>query len=207
MNLREDKHWSYGSKRQHAGDAGPATVAVLSAPGADRQDRRAQSPKFRREVTEYVTSMPATATAEVTKVKQRDVRALSGQYETNAAVSGAIADIVRFDRPDDWVRTLKTRIEHRPTAACSRRATARLPAGRADWVIVGDLAQIESTCAQARLGGAGPRRGRQGAALTAEAMIARLYTVRARSTDDANRPGRRGARRHGHCVHCSGDSS
>jgi predicted Zn-dependent peptidase len=66
--------------------------------------------EIRREGSEFIGAKPVTAT-ELEHLAQRDVRGLSGQYETNAAVSGAIAEIVRFGRPDDWVRTLKRRLE------------------------------------------------------------------------------------------------
>jgi predicted Zn-dependent peptidase len=149
MNLREDKHWSYGA------NAGmPETLGqrpwLLSAPV--QTDKTSDAIKeIRREIAEYVTSQPATS-SEVTKVKQRDVRALSGQYETNAAVAGAIADIVRFARPDDWVRTLKGRLEAQTDAGVQQAAQHAFRPDALTWVIVGDLSLIEAPLRKLGLG-------------------------------------------------------
>jgi predicted Zn-dependent peptidase len=99
--------------------------------------------ELRRELAEFVGAKPA-APDEIAKVRNRDVRALSGQYETNAAVGGAIADIVRFARPDDYVSTLRARLEGQTEAGVRQAAAQAFRPDTLTWVIVGDLAQIEA---------------------------------------------------------------
>ena len=141
MNLREEKHWSYGSR-----SGLPETLGqrpwLLSAPVQTDKTVEAIN-ELRRELAEFVGARPAT-TDEVAKVRNRDVRALSGQFETNAAVSGAIADIVRFGRPDDYVRTLRSRLEAQTESGVRAAATQAFQPDTLTWVIVGDLSQIES---------------------------------------------------------------
>ncbi len=140
MNLREQKHWSYGA-RASLPDALGQRPWLLSAPV--QTDRTLEAiAEIRREVADFVGKQPATQD-EVEHILQRDVRALSGQYETNAAVSGAIADIVRFGRPDDWVRTLKARLEAQTTAGVRAAAATAFRPDALTWVVVGDLAKIE----------------------------------------------------------------
>jgi predicted Zn-dependent peptidase len=141
MNLRETKHWSYGARSSL-----PDTLAqrpwLLSAPV--QTDKTVDSIReLRRELAEFIGAKPATP-EEVAKVRNRDVRALSGQFETNAAVSGAIADIVRFGRPDDYVRTLRARLEGQTDEGVRQAAAQAFQPGTLTWVIVGDLAQIEA---------------------------------------------------------------
>jgi predicted Zn-dependent peptidase len=141
MNLRETRHWSYGAR-----SALPDTLAqrpwLLSAPV--QTDKTVDSiSELRRELAEFVGKQPATAD-EVAKIRNRDVRALSGQFETNAAVSGAIADIVRFGRPDDYVRTLRARLEAQTEAGVRQAAAQAFRPDTLTWVIVGDLSQIEA---------------------------------------------------------------
>jgi predicted Zn-dependent peptidase len=76
-------------------------------------------------------------------MRNRDVRSLPGRFETNAAVSGAIAEMTIFDRPDDYVRTLKQRIEAQTDEAVRAAARASLDSSRLTWVVVGDLKVIE----------------------------------------------------------------
>ncbi len=149
MNLREDKHWSYGASASLL-DARGQRPWLLSAPV--QTDKTGESiVEIRREIDEYIGSKPATA-EEITKIKNQEVRSLSGQYETNGSVSGAIAEMIIFDRPDDYVRTLKTRIEAQKDEAIRAAARESLHPSQMTWVIVGDLAQIEEPIRRLELG-------------------------------------------------------
>jgi zinc protease len=149
MNLREDKHWSYGSRASLA-DALGQRPWLLSAPV--QTDKTVESMReILREVTEYVGARPATA-EEVTKIRNRDVRALSGRYETNAAVAGAITEMITFGRPDNYVRTLKGRIEAQTDDGVRAAAREALDPARLTWVVIGDLAKIEQPIRDLKLG-------------------------------------------------------
>ena len=84
--------------------------------------------------------------------RNRDVRALSGRFETNASVAGAIADIVVYQRPDDYVRSLKARIESQTDAGVRDAARGALLPAALTWVIVGDLRKIEQPIRDLQLG-------------------------------------------------------
>jgi predicted Zn-dependent peptidase len=141
MNLREQKHWSYGT-RASVPDAVGQRPWLLSAPV--QSDKTVESiAEIRRELAEFVGTRPATA-EEIDKIRNRDVRALSGTYETNASVAGAIAEIVRFDRPDDWIATSKARLEAQTDEGVRATAQRSFRPDALTWVIVGDLAKIEA---------------------------------------------------------------
>jgi len=149
MNLREDKHWSYGARASLA-DARGQRPWLLSAPV--QTDKTVESMReILREVNEFVGARPAT-TEEVAKIRNRDVRALSGRYETNAAVAGAIAEMITFGRPDDYVRTLKGRIEAQTDDGVRAAARGALDPARLTWVVIGDLAKIEQPIRDLKLG-------------------------------------------------------
>jgi zinc protease len=140
MNLRETRHWSYGARSNLSETLGQRPW-LLSAPV--QTDRTVDSIReIQRELREFTTSRPATA-EEIAKIRNRDVRALSGQFETNAAVGGAISDMIRFGRPDDYVRTLRARLEAQTEDGVRAAASAFHPQ-TLTWVIVGDLAKIEA---------------------------------------------------------------
>jgi predicted Zn-dependent peptidase len=80
------------------------------------------------------------------------VRALSGRYETNAAVSGAIAEAITFGWPDDYVRTLKSRLEAQTDDGVRAAARASLDPSRLTWVVIGDLKTIEQPVRDLGLG-------------------------------------------------------
>ena len=149
MNLREDKHWSYGASAFMA-DARGQRPWMLSAPV--QTDKTVESMReIQREVAEYVGARPATPD-EIAKVRNRDVRALSGKFETNGAVAAAIADMIVFDRPDDYVRTLKDRIEAQTDDGVRAAAREALDPSRLTWIVIGDLARIEQPIRDLKLG-------------------------------------------------------
>jgi predicted Zn-dependent peptidase len=149
MNLREDKHWSYGARSSLTETRGQRPW-LLSAPV--QTDKTVESiQELRRELADIVAARPITSD-EVAKVRSRDVRALSGQYETNAAVSGAIGELVRFGRPDDYVQTLRARLEAQTDAAVRAAAAQALRPDALTWVIVGDLSKIEAPIRELGLG-------------------------------------------------------
>ena len=149
MNLREDKHWSYGARSSLTETRGQRPW-LLSAPV--QTDKTVESIReIRRELADLLAAKPITAD-EVDKIRSRDVRALSGQYETNAAVSGAIGDIVRFGRPDDYVRTLQSLLEAQTDAGVRQAAAQAFRPDSLTWIIVGDLSKIEAPIRELGLG-------------------------------------------------------
>ena len=141
MNLREDKHWSYGASTSFGGAVGQRPWLVYAPV---QTDKTAESlTEMRREIEEYVDKRPATD-EEIDKIKANDVRSLPGQFETAAAVLGAIRSIELYDRPDDYVDTLKARTEAQTQDAVVAAARELVKPRALTWVVVGDLSQIEA---------------------------------------------------------------
>ncbi|HKZ73420.1 MAG TPA: pitrilysin family protein, partial [Steroidobacteraceae bacterium] len=141
MNLREKKAWSYGTFTSFP-EAVNERPWLLIAPV--QSDKTVESiGEIRREMSEYLAARPVTA-AEIETVKNRDVRALSGRFETHAAVANAIRDNVVFGRPDDYVQTLASRIEAQTEEGIRAAARQVIAPDQAVWVVVGDLARIEA---------------------------------------------------------------
>ena len=140
MNLREDKHWAYGagSFLSNAIDQRPY---MMYAPV--QTDKTAESvAEILREAKALVGAKPLTH-AEIDKIKVGDVRSLPGEYQTTGAVLGALTGMKLYDRPDDYVQTLKTRIEAQTDAAVQAAAHEIVRPAALTWIVVGDLARIE----------------------------------------------------------------
>lgn len=149
MNLREDKHWSYGARSSLPETLGERPWLLAAPVQTDRTIEAMR--EIQRELVEFVGPRPATS-EEIAKIRNRDVRALAGQFETNAAVSGAIGQIVTFGRPDDYVRTLKARIEAQTDDGVRAAARESLDPAHMTWVVIGDLRKIEAGIRDLRLG-------------------------------------------------------
>ncbi|MBS7457451.1 M16 family metallopeptidase [Coralloluteibacterium stylophorae] len=141
MNLREDKSWAYGAY-SFASSARGQRPWIAFAPV--QIDKTAEAlAEMRREVAAYATGQAPATEAEIAKIRATNVRGLPGSYETLDAVMSAIGGIVRFERPDDYVVTLKDRIEELSDAEVRETAGLIDPAALT-WVVVGDLETIEA---------------------------------------------------------------
>jgi len=140
MNLREDKHWAYGafSFTQEALGQRPY---LLYAPV--QTDKTAESAaELEKEVKDVIGGRPLSS-EEIAKIKVNDVRSLPGSYETAGSVLGALSDNALYDRPDDYVSTLKARTEAQTDADVRAAAKEIIKPDAMTWVIVGDLSKIE----------------------------------------------------------------
>ncbi|HWT14268.1 MAG TPA: pitrilysin family protein, partial [Patescibacteria group bacterium] len=149
MNLREDKHWAYGAYSYSNAALGQRP---LMASAGVQSDKTIDSIKeLQREFVEFVGARPATS-EEITKVKNDDIRSLPGSFETASSVLGAITDMVVFDRPDDYVQTLKASIEAQSEIDIRAAAQQYFQPDALTWVVVGDLSKIEAGIRALNLG-------------------------------------------------------
>ena len=99
MNLREDKGWSYGADTTVVQTQAQRPFLAIAPVQADQTAASMQ--EIKREIEEFVGSRNATA-AEVATSKRRSTLTLPGRWETARAVARDIAELVRFDLPDDY---------------------------------------------------------------------------------------------------------
>ena len=149
MNLREDKHWAYGSYSSASGAIGQRPWMAFAPV---QIDKTAESlAELRREITEYATGANPPKPEEVAKIQATEIRGLPGSYETNGAVAGTLAGIVRYGRPDNYVFQRKAEIEGL-TVEQVKAAAATLDPNALTWVVVGDLKVIEEKVRALNLG-------------------------------------------------------
>jgi predicted Zn-dependent peptidase len=149
MNLREDKHWSYGARSSLRDAIGQRPWLVVAPVQIDKTGESMH--ELQREIVEYTDgSHPATA-AEVARIQAIKIRSLPGAYETAGAVMGTLAGIVRYGRPDDYVFQRKAEIEGLTAAQVAEVAKEFKP-DALTWVVVGDLKQTEAPVRALNLG-------------------------------------------------------
>ncbi|MCD9085497.1 pitrilysin family protein [Stenotrophomonas sp. SY1] len=149
MNLREDKHWSYGAftvVTQALGQRPFLSIAPVQI------DKTAESvAEMQREIADYSSGKVPATQAEVTKVVDNDLRSQPGAYETARAVMSTIGGIVRYGRPDNWVEVRNAQVAaFQPDKA--NAAAKTFDANALTWVIVGDLSKIEAPVRALKLG-------------------------------------------------------
>ncbi len=141
MNLREDKHWSYGAQSVVLPARGQR-LFVAFAP--------VQTDKTKESVAEIVKELsgvgktnPITA-EEMARAKGTLTKSLPGQWETNGAVIGSISEIVQYGLPQDYFSTYDKNITALSLNDLNQAAANVIKTDGLVWVIVGDLSKIEA---------------------------------------------------------------
>jgi zinc protease len=148
MNLREDKGWAYGA-RTITIDAKGARPLLYYAPV--QSDKTVESLReLLREANEYGSVNPPN-NAELSRFKDSFIRSLPGKFETNAAVLAALADIVKFNRPLDYVSLSQQQVSSLSVADLLPVIGERIHPEQTIWLVVGDLENIESTVRAANI--------------------------------------------------------
>ena len=141
MNLREDKHWSYGAQSFVQKQKGPSLFTAFAPVQTDKT--KESFLEMRRELSEILTERPITA-QDLTLAQNNLTLSLPGRWETGAAVAGSIGDIVTYGLPDDYYSTFATRVSALTPADAARAAALIIKPGSLTWVVVGDRTKIES---------------------------------------------------------------
>jgi zinc protease len=140
MNLREDKHWSYGAG-SFAFDARGQRPWIVYAPvQTDKTKESVQ--EMMKELTGAVGPRPLTA-EEVSRAKDQQTRTLAGRWETGSAVAESLREIVTYGLPADYYERYAERVAAVTPAAVTGTTSRLLQPGRMVWVVVGDRAKIE----------------------------------------------------------------
>ena len=142
MNLREDKHWSYGMRsgiRQNT--SGDQYIAVSGSVQTDKTMESMQ--EIMREYEEFVSTRPASD-EELERVKLNRTRSLPGTFATNRGFLASIIASDSYGLPHNYAETRGARIDAVTLDEVNKRARGVVDPGRLTWVVVGDLAQIEN---------------------------------------------------------------
>ncbi|WP_202843647.1 M16 family metallopeptidase [Luteimonas saliphila] len=141
MNLREDKHWSYGARSSLGGALGQRRWMVSAPVQIDKTGESLA--EIQRELAQFASGQRPPSEAEVERVRAIQTLSLPGAYETAWSVMNTIGGIVRFDRPDDYVFRRKAEVESITPAQVAEAARTFRPEALT-WVVVGDLEQTEA---------------------------------------------------------------
>jgi len=151
MNLRENKHWSYGASSLIYSTAAQRPFIVYAPVQTDKT--RESIAEIQKELNAIHSggAMPPTAD-ELAKAKDQKTLTLPGRWETNRAVMSDIAEMVRYSLPDDYWDTYAGRVRALTMADITAQADRSLHPDRMVWVVVGDRQKIEAGIKELRLG-------------------------------------------------------
>lgn len=140
MNIREDKHWSYGTRSFIRNTRGQRPFLVSAPVQTDKTKESIQ--EIAKELNMFVGDKQITQ-AEFDKTRQNTVLSMSGQWETNAAVTGSLLDIVRYNLPDDYWKKYSTRVQSLELKDVQSLAKSMVQPGNMGWFMAADAAKVQ----------------------------------------------------------------
>jgi zinc protease len=140
MNLREDKHWAYGAYTFFR-DARGQRPFVAYAPVQTDKTKEAVM-ELDKELRGILKARPIEP-AELSRAQASLTLTLPGSWETMAALSGAITDIVTFGLDDRYYDTFADKVRAQTVQSLTSVATEVVHPDQLIWVIVGDRSKIE----------------------------------------------------------------
>ena len=149
MNLREDKHWSYGARSVVVGARGQRPFFAYAPVQTDKT--KESMVEIAKELGALLKDAPPTE-EEVERTTKQKVLELAGSWETIGSVSGSISEIVTYSLPDDYWATYTERIKGLEVPAVRASVDELIHLDRLIWVVVGDLAKIEPGIRELGLG-------------------------------------------------------
>lgn len=149
MNLREDKHWSYGA-RTILRDARSQRPFFAVAPV--QTDKTKESLNEMNNEFRGIISQHPIGSDELAKIQANETLKLPGSRETLTALGQSIADIVQFGLPDDYYETYAGKVRALKISDVDSAAKEVVRPDSLTWIVVGDRAKIEAGVRELNLG-------------------------------------------------------
>jgi zinc protease len=149
MNLREDKHWSYGAGTFLWGARGERPFIAYAPVQTDKT--KESMAEIGKELREMLGEKPATA-EELAKVQNSQTLELPGSWETMDAVARSIGDIIQYGLPEDYFQTYPDKVRALTLSDIGSAAKGVIQPDKLVWVVVGDRSKIEAGIRELALG-------------------------------------------------------
>lgn len=149
MDLREDKHWSYGVRSLLLEARGERPFLAFAPVQTDKTKESLD--EINKQFRGIIGDHPVTAD-ELAKVQGNETLSLPGSFETLNALGQSMNDIVQFGLPEDYFETYAGKVRALTTSNVEDGAKAIVHPDHLIWVVVGDRAKIEAGIKELGLG-------------------------------------------------------
>lgn len=139
MNLREDKHWTYGARSFILDTKSMRPFLTYASVQMDKTLESIQ--EIRKEFHKFVTDNPVSK-EEFVKNQNNAILALPGQWETNAAVADSLSTLIKLGLPDDYFQAYSERLRALSLEEVHMVSRSLVRADAINWFVVGDRDKI-----------------------------------------------------------------
>ena len=149
MNLREDKHWSYGAGTVFLPAKGQGPFFAYAPVQTDKT--KESITEMQKELKGIVRDKPAVD-AEMDMARDSMTLKLPGQRETMDSVAGDLAEMVQYGLPEDYFDKFPARVRAVTKQDVATAAEKVLRPDKMVWIVVGDRSKIEAGVKELNLG-------------------------------------------------------
>ena len=139
MNIREDKHWSYGASSYVQTTAAQCPFVVSTSVQSDKTKETMQ--EIMRELDEYIGTKPATA-EEFANNQNNMLLQVPGTYETGDAVLSTINKMVAYQLKDTYPEDYAKGLKAAKLEDVQKMAKQLIKPQQLTWVVVGDKDKV-----------------------------------------------------------------
>lgn len=141
MNLREDKHWSYGAGTFLRNTKGQRPYIVFA--GVQTDKTKESVTEVMKEFELFTTTKPITD-EEFKKTQANTIMGLPGMWETNRRVNASLAEIVRNDLKDNHWKNYDQAVRNLTLSGVQSTAAKIIRPKDLSWFVVGDAAKVQA---------------------------------------------------------------
>ena len=139
MNLREDKHWSYGAGSVVFDTKGQRPFLAYTSVQMDKTKESIQ--EIQKELTAITGDKPVSE-EEFNRVQKNMALKLPGLWETNSSVAGSLAEKVTYNLSDDYFKTYDAKIRNLTRVELQQLSAKVVKPDQINWCVVGDKSKI-----------------------------------------------------------------
>jgi len=149
MNLREDKHWSYGVFSRLVPARSERPFVSISPVQTDKT--KESLAELVREYKDIVTGKPITE-AELKDEQSNATLALPGSFETVQQLSVAYGNILQYNLPENYYNTFTEKVMAVTPAEANEVAKKYILPGQLVWLVIGDMSKVEHGIRELNIG-------------------------------------------------------
>ncbi|PYU42485.1 MAG: peptidase M16 [Acidobacteria bacterium] len=149
MNLREDKHWSYGVGSRLLPARGERPFFSVSPVQTDKT--KESLAELVAEYNNIVGGKPISE-AELKDEQSNATLGLPGSFETVQQLSGAYSTILEYNLPEDYYNTYTQKVLAITPDTANQVAKKYIQPRHLVWVVVGDMSKVETGIRELNVG-------------------------------------------------------
>jgi zinc protease len=149
MNLREDKHWSYGVFSVLPAARGQRPYLSISPVETDKTKESLS--ELVKEYKDIAGGKPI-AENELKDEQDNATLGLPGSFETVQQLAGAYSQILQYGLPEDYFNTFTEKVMSLTPQSANEIAKKFILPDHLMWVVVGDMTKVEAGIRELNLG-------------------------------------------------------